>query len=555
MAGWRAGKGSVRGAKAALVCHRPVMQPKPPALPELAELDQEEIAAKRILVKEKRYACCIRGGCHQCVREGGCDCGADLAKDTTSQGKRVGVCGDCFDGWKAGIGLFPGIPQDEVALAEMGDSMAGMSPDTSASSGWYVSGTALAPRASPFPMLSWRLGNWNVMLQGLAFLAHTNQTGERGRDKLFGPNWFMPMVSRRLGPGILTFRSMFSLDPLTVSQGRYPLIFQEGETWKNVPIINGQHPHDFVMELAASYQLHLGERTSLMLYGGPRGEPAFGTSAYPHRVSQSENPIAVSGHHFQDSTHISNTVATIGLTHGPVTLEASGFHGREPDERRWNLERGGIDSFASRVTFSPTPRWTAQFSVARINNRESTHPLRDSFRQSASVTYVRPLSTGHWATTALWGRNHDLSFTQLPQLPSLLNPTAKTSDGEKRNYHIVQVPTRIPGQIYNSYLIESTLLWRNKNWIWGRAELSDKDSLLLFTEEPFVRLVEEQRYTRVRVFTMGYSRELTSALRYVRPALGSQVMLFDTPPNLRPIYGRMPVGVQIFLRARIGSTR
>ena len=61
--------------------------------------------------------------------------------------------------------------------------------------------------------------------------------------------------------------------------------FQEGETAFGVPIINGQHPHDFFMELSASYQLRLGERTVLNLYGGPRGEPALGPPSYPHRVS------------------------------------------------------------------------------------------------------------------------------------------------------------------------------------------------------------------------------------------------------------------------------
>src|SRR5260221_65201 len=81
------------------------------------------------------------------------------------------------------------------------------------------------------------------------------------------------------------------------------------------PIINGQHPQDFVMELAASYKIRLGEQSSIQLYGGRRGEPALGPTAYPHRASSSEDPVAVISHHLQDSTHIATNVATLGATY------------------------------------------------------------------------------------------------------------------------------------------------------------------------------------------------------------------------------------------------
>ena len=564
LSGWQAGRGSMKGIKEPMVCHRPVLKGLSGGAPPLADAPEslreartEITAAKRILVGEKRYTCCIRGGCTQCTFEADCPCGGDLTKDASAANKADrprGVCGHCYEGWQSGLGIFPSVRPSEVKLAEMDASMIGMGPDSGPTSGWYASGTALTPRVLPFPMLYKSFGNWHVMVQGVAFGVHTNQTGPRGRDKFFAPNWFMPMASRRLGPGILTIRTMFSLDPATVTKGRYPLLFQEGETYKGVPILNGQHPHDFIMELAASYQLRLGERTTLQFYGGPRGEPALGPPAFPHRVSQSENPIAVLGHHFQDSTHIASNVISAGISHGPVTFEVSGFHGREPDEQRWGMEGGAINSLSGRLSVSPTTRWTAQFSLARINNREATHPIRDSWRQSGSLTYVRPFGSGHWATSVLWGRNHDLAFTQLP-----LPPTATTAaesgasvKGGARRFHRVLVPTRVPGQIYNSYGAESTVLWRNRNWFWGRAELVDKDSLLLFREEPFVTLVEEQRYTRVRAFTMGYARELRSPVGFLRPSLGSQLTINHTPPNLVAIYGSKPVGVQIFLRFRLG---
>src|SRR5262249_25508146 len=159
-----------------------------------------------------------------------------------------------------------------------------------------------------------------------------------------------------------------SLEEVTITNKRYPLLFQTGETANGIPIVNGQHPHDFFMELAASYRLPVTERLTLNFYGGPRGEPALGPAGFPHRQSNSENPIAVLSHHLQDSTHIATNVATFGVTYRWLTWEASGFHGREPDEKRWGIEGGAIDSFATRFTVTPTTRWSGQFSIGRINN-------------------------------------------------------------------------------------------------------------------------------------------------------------------------------------------
>src|SRR5919201_861363 len=146
---------------------------------------------------------------------------------------------------------------------------------------------------------------------------------------------------------------MLSFDPATVSQRRYPELFQEGETAFGRPIIDGQHPHDLVMELAAIYDYRLGEKTALSFYAAPVGDPALGPVAYPHRMSAAENPIAPLGHHLEDSTHIVSDVVTLGVTHKNLRLEASGFHGREPDEYRWNIDTGKIDSWSTRLSFNP----------------------------------------------------------------------------------------------------------------------------------------------------------------------------------------------------------
>ena len=160
-----------------------------------------------------------------------------------------------------------------------------------------TSGTDAEPNSTPFSMLMTTKGKWTLMFHGEGFLSETQQSGPRGGDKLFSTNWWMPMAQRKFGKGTLTLRTMLSFEPATVSDRRYPELFQEGETAFGRPVVDGQHPHDFFMELAALYDYKISERTMLSVYAAPMGDPAMGPTAYPHRASASEDPIAPLGHH------------------------------------------------------------------------------------------------------------------------------------------------------------------------------------------------------------------------------------------------------------------
>ena len=92
------------------------------------------------------------------------------------------------------------------------------------------SGTSAEPNSTPTPMLMTMRGDWMLMFHANAFLVDTQQSSPRGRDKFFSTNWFMPMAQRALGPGQLTLRAMFSLEPATITGRQYPLLFQQGET-------------------------------------------------------------------------------------------------------------------------------------------------------------------------------------------------------------------------------------------------------------------------------------------------------------------------------------
>ena len=210
------------------------------------------------------------------------------------------------------------------------------------------------------------------------------------------------------------------------------------------------------MEVAALYDLRLGKQTLLSFYAAPVGDPAIGPTAYPHRLSASEDPIAALGHHQEDSTHIAFNVFTGGLTWRWLRFEESGFHGAEPTEQRWGFQPSpnghAVDSYSSRITFAPTKNISSQYSIAHIVSPEALYPNEDQQRQTASIMYNRPFGTHHntttmpgmdmttpannWSTTLLWGRTKSLT------------------DNSKEN----------------SYLLESLLNFRTRNYVWTRIE-------------------------------------------------------------------------------------
>src|SRR5262245_9516359 len=111
------------------------------------------------------------------------------------------------------------------------------------------------------------------MFHANVFLVDIQQTGPRGRDKFASGNWAMPMLYRQFGRSGVSLRTMLSSEPVTVTKRRYPLLFQSGETAYGLPIVDGQHPHEFLMELAGRYDFNIRDGAQFFVYGGPIGEP------------------------------------------------------------------------------------------------------------------------------------------------------------------------------------------------------------------------------------------------------------------------------------------
>jgi hypothetical protein len=364
-----------------------------------------------------------------------------------------------------------------------------------------ATGTSANPAAWTMPMLMAHLGSWNTMFMGDAFIVDTQQSGPRGGDKLYSPSVFMAAAGHSAGAkGAFQAELMLSLDPATITGERYPLLFQTGETAYGHPLYDAQHPHNFIMALGFHYAYEIAEATTIDFYVAPVGDPALGPVAYPHRASAEELPQAPISHHLQDSTHISDDVVTIGISHKEFKLEASGFHGAEPGENRWIIQQGAIDSWSTRLWFFPTKNWAAQISVGRLTHPEALEP-GDQVRSTGSLSYTK----GGWSSSVIWGRSH---FT-----------------ATDRNL--------------NSYLAESVLPIAKKNFLTGRIELVDKDELFS----------SGQTY-RIGAYTLGYTRDI-ALFSYLETGIGANLSLYSLPDAIKPFYGDHPVGGNIFIRFRL----
>jgi hypothetical protein len=415
------------------------------------------------------------------------------------------------------------------------DSMPGMNQGMNMKTneaGMYLmnlaSGTSMNPQSWPMPMLMPKVGSWNLMFMGQAYLVDTQQSGPRGGDKFYSPNWGMFSAEHSFLGGGFMFQSMLSLDPATVTNRSYPLLFQTGETAYGKALVDAQHPHDFIMGLGLHYAHPLGENTMFHIYYAPVGDPALGPVAFPHRASAFELPQATLGHHWQDSTHIADNVVTVALKHKWLRLEASGFYGTEPNENRWNIDWGPMNSYSGRVSVFPSKNWMAQFSAGRLADPERPISVGghadshgDVVRTTASLHYTRPTDDGNaWSTSLIWGRNHGVQT--------------------QRNT--------------NSYLLETLYPVARKNFLTGRIELVDKDELFANNLELEHQLAHTAGSSfRIQAYTAGYTRDL-GTFNNVETGIGANVTAYAIPSAIQPYYGDHPLGVNFYVRFRLKPT-
>jgi len=385
------------------------------------------------------------------------------------------------------------------------------------SMGAMGSGTSWQPSSGPMHMHYWNKNDWLLMFHYNLIAGVNRQGGPRGVTKFESQNWFMPMAYHKLGKGTLQLRGMFSAEPFTFPPGGSPLLFQTGETYKGRPLIDHQHPHDLFMELSAQYTLPVGERGTWFTYFGYPGEPALGPVAFMHRMSASENPSATLAHHLQDSTHISFGVLTTGFTYRWFKLEGSVFNGREPDENRYDFDAHKWNSRSARLWFMPNNNWAFQISHGFLRSPEGQEPDADIRRSSASVQYNRPFNRGNWASAFVWGRNHVSEHGEIINL--------------------------------NSYTAESTINFLDKNYLYTRLELVDKDDLLKPADKLRLGITQDHPSFRIGAYTFGGVRDVWTSDKF-QFGIGSDLTFYSKPAALDVIYGNNPVSWKLFFRIR-----
>jgi hypothetical protein len=371
-----------------------------------------------------------------------------------------------------------------------------------------ASGTSWQPESTPHEGLHVMGGDWMLMVHGYADAVYDHQGGPRGDEKAFSESMLMVMAQLPLAGGTLGLRSMSSLDPAMGASG-YPLLLQTGETADGrAGLVDRQHPHDLFMELAASYSRPVNDESSAFAYFGLPGEPALGPTTFMHRFSGMDNPEAPITHHWLDSTHITYGVATLGYIWSDWKLEGSSFHGREPNQYRWDVEAPKFDSFSGRLSFNPTRDWALQVSYGHLVSPEQLESSVNQSRLTASASYNWRWRDFPAQTTFAFGQN-----------------------------------VNRPGRVLNAFLLESAIHAAEVHTVFTRAERVDKDEL--FDSGPSLG-----RTFTVNKISLGYIYDF-ARWKHTQWGVGGLGSVLLIPDSLKSDYGSAPTSYLLFARVKI----
>jgi hypothetical protein len=319
-------------------------------------------------------------------------------------------------------------------------------------------------------------------------------------------NWIMGTGDRPLGRGRLILHTMLSFEPVTLKSIGSPQVFQTGETFNRSRLIDYQHPHDLLSTLSAAYARPVGTWI-LTAAAAAVGSPALGPQPFMHRSSAAENPQTPLAHHHLDSVHITPGVLTAGVSRSAFGLEASWFHGREPDEDRTDIDFGALDSWSLRGSWASGP-WIAQLSGARINDPEPLAP-GDATRIIASIAHTRR-GTIPTALFAAWGHNREAHGSS------------------------------------NGFMFETNTSWLDRNYLFSRIELVGKE-----LPHSHAGIDQPSHAMNIGAFTLGYTRDVL-VKAFGQLGLGGDMTMYYVPRELQESYGA-PLSFHLFLRYRFGT--
>jgi hypothetical protein len=334
-----------------------------------------------------------------------------------------------------------------------------------------------------------------------------------GRADFSGPDMFMADLGTSLGDSqYLNLDVMLTSDLWTVPQNGTPQLFQIGEDQADgTPFRDAQHPHSsplMGLTLSDTIVLDASDKSCLKLFAAPRGESTDGPVAYMHRLTGMVNPDTPLGHHVgQDVGHVSESVLGESLKLGGLRLEASVFHGMEPDPARVDLPVRSPDSCAFRVIGEFSPRVTAMASYANVNDPEPG--VDNSERFSASLYTHLPLSAG-------WTFHNTLIYGGI---------------------------THMDGAGFLNSTLEEFALTTEKMCVFGRVEVLQRTP-----NELGIGGINNPNLGRwIAAVTLGYSHRVLSLGGWELRA-GASITNDQTPPEFAGSYEGNPLSYRFFFQ-------
>ncbi len=392
------------------------------------------------------------------------------------------------------------------------------------------SGSSWAPESTPMEGIHTFKKDWLFMVHGFANAGYTMRSkanaDTRGSNELFTTNMLMFMGIHPMGKGAWSFRAMGDLEPVMGPEG-YPLLLQTGESADGIKhLIDRQHPHDMIMELSSTLSYPVSQNGTLFTYLALPGEPALGPPAYMHRFSGYNNPTAPITHHWFDATHVTMGVATLGYVWKNWKVDGSIFTGREPDDRRWDIEQPKFDSQSARVSYNPTENFALQASYGHLSSPEQVNLSLESIDKVNATAVMNWLPPDEvWQFMVGWGINMNR-----------------------------------PGAHLNAFLFELTRSIRKTHTLFGRVEVVSKDELFLDGGPNHVHSTGPSGVASlsagageskvVNKFSGGYIYDI---LKYKQSAwgLGAQLSLHVLPQALELAYGSPVITATLFARVKL----
>jgi hypothetical protein len=288
-------------------------------------------------------------------------------------------------------------------------------------------------------------------------------------------------------------------------RGMYDLWSYDGPTG-----LRQTSPQVLASDVGTSYNVPLSRRSAVFGSIGLPGEPAIGPPAsYTRHFADLDNPQAPLFNDQLDFQGPISQVFTLGYRWRSVRVEGSAFSPRTQDERLIRTESLRLRSRSGRLSFSPAPNLSFQFSRGTLSNLDQLDPNGEVRRTTLSATYKRNFEALDWQTTLAWGRN-------------------------AKRYR----------ESSYGYLLESSLKLANAHAFFSRVEQVGSDDILRENES------NRRETFKLNKLTFGYVYELRPS-RHHGTDVGMLMSRHYVPSAMESTYGSNPVSYMMFVRLKL----